>query len=89
MPGEGSGGVIREAGVEPHRIAALAEGGMSIDEILRDHPNLTAEQVEAAVDYAAAHPKQEQPYPRRTVKSVLRRGMGGLGRAFAAAREGD
>lgn len=85
-PGE-DGGVIRGTGVEAHRIAALAEGGMSTDEILRDYPNLTAEQVKAAVDYAAAHPKQGRPYPRRTVRSVLRKGRGGLASAFEAARE--
>lgn len=86
VPGEG-GGTIRSTGVEAHRIAALAEGGMSADEILRDYPNLTAEQVKAAVDYAEAHPKQGRPYPGRTVKSVLREGRGGLGRAFEAARD--
>jgi uncharacterized protein (DUF433 family) len=82
-----SGGVIRGTGIEAHRVAALAEGGMSTDEILRDYPNLTAEQVKAAVDYAAAHPKRGRPYPRRTIKSVLRKGRGGLGRAFEAARD--
>jgi uncharacterized protein (DUF433 family) len=87
VPDEGGGGMIRGTGVEAHRIAALAAGGMSTGEILRDYPNLTAEQVKAAVDYAAAHPKQGRPYPRRTVKAVLREGRGGLERAFAAARE--
>ena len=86
VPDEG-GGVIRGTGVEAHRIAALAEGGMSTGEILRDYPNLTAEQVKAAVDYAAAHPKQGRPYPRRTVKAALREGRGGLERAFEAARD--
>jgi uncharacterized protein (DUF433 family) len=76
---------ILGTGVEAHRIAALAVGGLSHDEILRDYGDLTTQQVEAAVVYARTHPKQGRPYPPRTVKSVLRSGRGGLKRAFAEA----
>lgn len=78
---------IRGVGIEAHRIAALIEGGMQRDEVLRDYPNLTGAQIDAAVAYARANPKQGRPYPGRTSKSALRRGTGGLDRAFAAARD--
>jgi len=68
--------LIRDTGIEAHRIAALVEGGMSIDDVLHDYPNLSAEKVETAIAYARAHPKQGRPYPARTVKSVFRRGTG-------------
>jgi hypothetical protein len=77
--------MIRGAGVEAHRIAALVEGGMPIAEVMRDYPGLTRAQVEAAVAYARAYPKQGHPFPGRSVKSVLRQGRGGLGKAFLAA----
>ena len=73
--------------VEAHRIAALVEGGMSVEDVLRDYPNLTAAQVEFALAYAKVNPKHGRPYPAHTVKAALRKGRGGLGRAFAAARE--
>lgn len=83
-----SDGTIRGTGIEAHRIAALIDGDMPRDEVLRDYPNLTAAQVEAAVAYARANPKQGRPFPSRTLKYHLRNGKGGLARAFAAAREG-
>jgi hypothetical protein len=80
-------GMLKDCGVEAHRIAALVAGGMSTDEVLEDYPNLTRDRVEAAVKYAEAKPKQGRPFPSRTVKSVLRNGGGGgLAVAFAAAR---
>jgi uncharacterized protein (DUF433 family) len=79
---------IRGTGVEAHRITALADGGLSHDEILRDYGDLTAQQIEAAVAYARTHPKQGRPYPPQTVKSVLGSGRGGLKRAFAEAGRG-
>ena len=81
-------GVIRGADVEAHRIAALVGGGMRVDEVSKDYPNLTHEQIEAAVQYAATSPKPGRPFPTRTVKAVLRDGGGGgLAAAFAAARD--
>jgi hypothetical protein len=83
------GAVIRRTAVEPHRIAALADGGMSIKETLQDYPDLTAEQADASVAYARAHPKPGRPYPHSTVKAALRAGRGGLKRAFAAASDDE
>jgi hypothetical protein len=77
---------IRGTNIEAHRIAALIEGGMSKAEVLGDYPNLVAAQVDAAVDYARAHPKAGRPYPPITLKAALRRGRGGLEMAFKAAR---
>ena len=82
-----SGGTIVGKGVMAHRIAALIEGGMSSDEVLRDYPNLTGAEVKSSMAYAKANPKHGRPYPTQTVKSALRKGRGGLGRAFAAARQ--
>jgi hypothetical protein len=82
-------GTIHGAGVEARRIAALVDGGMSAEDVLRDYPNLTAAQVESALAYAKVNPKHGRPYPARTVKAALRKGRGGLGRAFAAARDDD
>jgi uncharacterized protein (DUF433 family) len=77
--------LIRGTDIEAHRIAALIEGGTPIIEVMRDYPGLAQAQIEAAVAYAKAHPKQGRPFPGRTVKSVLRHGGGGLKRAFSAA----
>jgi uncharacterized protein (DUF433 family) len=82
-------GVIPGTGVEAHRIAALVDGGMPAEEVLRDYPNLTAAQVESALAYAKINPKHGRPYPARTMKAALRKGRGGLGSAFAAARDDD
>lgn len=80
-------GRVRGSGVEAHRIAALLEGGMSIDDVRADYPGLSVAGVEAAQAYARIHPKQGRPYPTRTAKSVLKAGGGGgLAAAFAAAR---
>lgn len=79
---------IRGTGVAAHRIAALVAGGMGLADILGDYPNLTAPQIEAAVAYARGNPDPKgRTYPPVTVKSVLRRGRGGLALAFAAARK--
>ena len=78
--------VIRGTRTEAHRIAALVAGGMPLDEILSDYPDMTEAQVRAAVAYARKHPWRGAPFPPRTVKSVLRQGGMGLQKAFAAAR---
>jgi len=78
-------GVIVGGGVEAHRIAALVNGGMAVAEVLEDYPSLNEDQVAAAVAYAKVNPKHGRPYPVRSVKAVLRKGRGGLARAFADA----
>jgi uncharacterized protein (DUF433 family) len=82
-------GIIYGTGVEAHRIAALVDRGMTAGDVLRDYPNLTAAQVESALAFAKVNPKHGRPYPTRTVKAALRKGRGGIGRAFAAGRGDD
>jgi uncharacterized protein (DUF433 family) len=57
-------------GVPAHLVAALA-AGQGVEATLEDHPNLTREQVEAAVEYARAYPKSGRPYPARSFKRML------------------
>lgn len=63
---------IRGTRIEPHRIAALYDGGMAVDEILRDYPSLSQRQVLAAKAYSDANPKRGRPYPGLTAKAALR-----------------
>jgi uncharacterized protein (DUF433 family) len=63
--------VIKGSDVEVYRIAALVDGGLSVEEILTDYPSLTREAVETAKAYADAHPKPGRPYPRTTAKRAL------------------
>ncbi|UEM24364.1 DUF433 domain-containing protein (plasmid) [Skermanella mucosa] len=74
--GENGEALIRGTNVEVHRIAALVEGGISIEEINHDYPNLSEDQIKIAVEYARVHPKHGRPYPVRTVKSIFRQGTG-------------
>jgi hypothetical protein len=60
---------------------------MSPEAILRDYPNLTAAHIESAMAYAKVRPNLGRPYPSGTVKAALRKGRGGLAKAFAAARD--
>ncbi len=63
--------VLRGSDVEVYRIAALLDGGMSVDQVLADYPSLTRDSVVAARAYAAVHPKAGRPYPRTTAKRAL------------------
>jgi uncharacterized protein (DUF433 family) len=65
-------GLIKGTGIEAHRIAALLDGGMAAEEILRDYPSLKKKQVLAAKAYAEANPKAGRPYPKLTAKAALR-----------------
>ncbi len=58
--------------IEVHRIAALMDGGMTVETILADYPSLTERQVLAAKAFADAHPKPGRAYPKRTAKAALR-----------------
>lgn len=57
-------------GVPVHVVAALARG-QTTAEIVEDYPVLTAEQVEAAVEYAKVYPRTGRPLPTRTFKRML------------------
>jgi uncharacterized protein (DUF433 family) len=63
--------VLKGSDVEVYRIAALLEGGLSVDQVLADYPSLSRDAVEAARAYAEAHPKPGRPYPRTTAKRAL------------------
>jgi len=62
--------VLRGTGVPVHVVAALARR-QSTAEIVEDYPTLTAEQVEAAVEYAKVYPRTGRPPPARSLKRVL------------------
>lgn len=62
--------MLREAGVPVHIVAALARGQSTI-EIVEDYPSLTAEQVEAAIEYAKVYPRTGRPLPTRSLKRML------------------
>lgn len=63
---------IRGTSVSVYRIAALLDGGMTIEDVMRDYPSLGQRQLQAAKAYADAHPKPGRPYPKVTVKKALR-----------------
>jgi hypothetical protein len=56
--------------VRVHVVAALARRQTSA-EIVEDYPMLTAEQVEAAVEYAKVYPRTGRPLPTRSLKRML------------------
>lgn len=64
--------LLEDTVIEVYRIAALLDGGASVDEILEDYPSLFREQVETARAYADADPKAGRPYPSASVKRALR-----------------
>lgn len=64
--------LLKGTTIEVYRIAALLDGGASIEEVLEDYPSLSAGQVETARAYAEAYPKAGRPYPRTSVKRALR-----------------
>lgn len=64
--------VIAGTGIAAHRIAALLDGDMDLDEVLRDYVSLTRDQVLAAKSYADRHPWTGKPYPRLTAKKAMR-----------------
>ena len=58
--------------IEVHRIAALLDGGMTVEAVLRDYPSLSEHQVLAAKAYANANPNLGRPYPKQTAKAAMR-----------------
>ncbi|MFC5394233.1 DUF433 domain-containing protein [Bosea vestrisii] len=63
--------LLKGTQVEVYRIAALLDGGASIEQVLEDYPSLSREHVETAKAYAEAYPKAGRPYPRTSVKRAL------------------
>ena len=67
----GASGSLTPGHIPVHIVAALARR-QSICEIIEDYPILTAEQVEAAVEYAKVYPRTGRPLPTRSLKCMLR-----------------
>lgn len=63
--------VLKGTSVEVYRIAALLEGGATIEQVLEDYPSLSRKQIETAQVYAEAYPKAGRPYPRISAKRAL------------------
>jgi uncharacterized protein (DUF433 family) len=63
--------VLKGTEIEVYRIAALLDGGATIEQVLEDYPSLSRENVETAKAYADAYPKAGRPYPRTSVKRAL------------------
>lgn len=61
---------LRDTGVPVHIVAALARG-QTIPEIAEDYPNLSTEQIGAAVEYAKIYPRAGHPLPSRSFKRML------------------
>jgi uncharacterized protein (DUF433 family) len=66
------GEAIFKGGIEVHRIAALLEGGLSVNAVMEDYPSLSRDSVETAQAYAGAWPKAGRPYPRMTANRARR-----------------
>jgi len=64
--------VLKGSDIEVHRIKALLDGGLSVDDVLVDYPSLTGDAIVAARTYAEAYPKPGRPYPSTTAKRALR-----------------
>jgi uncharacterized protein (DUF433 family) len=64
--------LLKGTQVEVYRIAALLDGGASLEQVLEDYPSLSRKHVETAKAYAQAYPKAGRPYPRTSVKRALR-----------------
>lgn len=63
--------LLKGTSIEVYRIAALLEGGASIEQVLKDYPSISRQNVETARAYAEAYPKAGRPYPRTSVKRAL------------------
>jgi uncharacterized protein (DUF433 family) len=63
--------LLKNTQIEVCRIAALLDGGASIEQVREDYPSLSQKQIEAAQAYAHAYPKAGRPYPRASVKRAL------------------
>jgi len=62
--------VIKGTDINAYRIAALHDG-MTVEEILRDYPALSEQQVLAAKAYSESQPKSWRPYPKNTAKKIM------------------
>ena len=65
---------IGNTNIPIYRLAALAGGGMSVDQIAEDFPSLTKDQISDAIRYAKVRPHASgsNPYPAQSLKRLLR-----------------
>lgn len=63
---------IKGTSVEVYRIAALFDGGATLDDVRTDYPRLTEAQCKLAVEYAKVVPKKGRPYPKKSFKQALK-----------------
>lgn len=64
--------LIKGTRIEAFRIAALLDGGMTVEAVLRDYPSLNERQVLVAKAYAEINPKVGRPYPKISAKAAMR-----------------
>ena len=65
------GPVLSGTQIETHRLAALLDGGATIEMVLEDYPSLKRAQVEAARDWAAAHPRPGRKFPSVSINRAF------------------
>jgi uncharacterized protein (DUF433 family) len=63
--------LLKGTEIEVYRIAALLDGGWSIEQVLEDYPSLSRKDIETAKAYTEAYPKAGRPYPRTSAKRAL------------------
>jgi uncharacterized protein (DUF433 family) len=63
--------LLKGTQIEVYRIAALLDGGASVEQVRGDYPSLSHGDVEAARAYAQAYPKAGRPYPGVSAKRAL------------------
>lgn len=59
----GGAPVVRGTRIPVHTLAALADQGAPGEELLEDYPSLTPGSLSAALEYARAYPRRNQPAP--------------------------
>ena len=64
--------ILEPRGVEVYRIAALLNGGLSVNAVLEEYPFLSRSAVELARAYAQTRPRPGRPYPRTTANRAIR-----------------
>lgn len=64
--------LIPETDIPLYRIAALLDGNSTLEQVKEDFPSLTADQIVFARDYARQYPNFGRPYPKTSLKRMLR-----------------
>ena len=63
--------LLKGTEIEVYRIAALLDGGWSIEQVIEDYPSLSRKDIATAKAYREAHPEAGRPYPRTSAKRAL------------------